>query len=463
MSAAGTADASRTVGALLALTALAPLDAALVAGAAAVGLARRAADRAARPARSGPTSPVAGSDTAAPPRRTVLLTGGKMTKALHLARAFHRAGHRVVLVEEARYRWTAHRFSRCVAAFHVVPGPHDPGYAEALRRIVLAEAVDVVVPVCSPASSVPDAAAHDLLDPHCTLLHPAVDDVRAVDDKHRFAELASGLGLPVPDTHRVTSAEQAVDLAHRLGGPGRPAYALKSIAYDPVHRLDLTPLPRPTRAETAAFATALGISEHSPWIPQEIVEGVEYCTHGIVCAGRLRAFTCCRSSAWQLTYEAVDHPGVRDWVQRFVEGTGLTGQLSFDIMERPDGSVVALECNPRPHSAVTLFRDPAELAAAYLEDGAAGDPPAEPVLGAPPRYWLHHEVWQLLTRSGSAREHLRTLLRGRDAVLEPEDPLPFLALWHLHLPSLLVAELRRGGSWLRIDPNIGKLVQPAGD
>ncbi|MGV3564071.1 MAG: hypothetical protein ACO1ON_12400, partial [Nocardioides sp.] len=37
-------------------------------------------------------------------RRTVLVTGGKMTKALVLARAFHAAGHRVLLAEQARYR-----------------------------------------------------------------------------------------------------------------------------------------------------------------------------------------------------------------------------------------------------------------------------------------------------------------------------------------------------------------------
>ena len=38
---------------------------------------------------------------------TILISGGKMTKALQLARSFHRAGHRVVLVESAQV--PAHR------------------------------------------------------------------------------------------------------------------------------------------------------------------------------------------------------------------------------------------------------------------------------------------------------------------------------------------------------------------
>ncbi len=63
-------------------------------------------------------------------RRTVLVSGGKMTKALVLARLFHAAGHRVVMVETARYRLTGHRFSRAVDAFHVVPDPDLAG----LRR-----------------------------------------------------------------------------------------------------------------------------------------------------------------------------------------------------------------------------------------------------------------------------------------------------------------------------------------
>ena len=76
--------------------------------------------------------------TAAEPR-TVLISGGKMTKALQLARSFSAAGHRVVLVEKATYRFTGHRFSRAVDAFHLVPDPRDTGYAQALLDIVRAE------------------------------------------------------------------------------------------------------------------------------------------------------------------------------------------------------------------------------------------------------------------------------------------------------------------------------------
>lgn len=91
-------DAGKTCATLLALLATLPIDLALVG----LALLRRVPDPAG----------TAGDG------RTVLISGGKMTKALQLARAFHVAGHRVVLIESAKYRLTGHRFSRAVDAFH---------------------------------------------------------------------------------------------------------------------------------------------------------------------------------------------------------------------------------------------------------------------------------------------------------------------------------------------------------
>ena len=143
--------------------------------------------------------------------RTILVSGGKMTKALLLARAFHRAGHRVVLVESSPYRLTGHRFSRAVARFRVVPRPDSPHYVDALLQVVREEGVDVYVPVCSPVASYHDALAKRALAAYCEVLHPDPELVARLDDKHRFAELAASLGLPVPDAHRISEPGQAVN------------------------------------------------------------------------------------------------------------------------------------------------------------------------------------------------------------------------------------------------------------
>lgn len=388
--------------------------------------------------------------------KTVLISGGKMTKALQLARSFSSAGHRVVLVESARYRLTGHRFSRAVDVFHTIPSP-GPGYTEALLDVVRREGVDVYVPVCAPASSFWDSQAKAALEAAgCEVVHADPEQLHVLDDKSAFSEASEKLGLSVPDSYRITDPQQVVDL-------NLPAerYVLKSIPYDPVRRMDLTLLPRPSRAETEAFVRDLPITPETPWILQEFVQGKEFCTHGTVRAGALTMYACCESSAVQLNYVQVDKPEIKTWVERFVAGMPhLTGQASFDFLETPDGDVYAIECNPRTHSAVTMFAGDPRVAAAYLEDGT---PVVEPRPGYRPTYWFYNEVWRALFKPSRFSERLRVVLAGRDAIFAWDDPLPFFMVHHVHLPWLLLKNLYEGKGWIRIDLNIGKLVEPGGD
>ncbi|MGL4745464.1 MAG: hypothetical protein ACRCXL_13905 [Dermatophilaceae bacterium] len=433
--------ALRTTGMLVLLTAALPANLAITA----VALARSAV----RPA----------SREVPERRRTVLVSGGKMTKALQLCRSFHAAGHRVVLVEMGKYRMTGHRFSRAVDAFHTVPPPTDPGYADALLDIVRREGVDVYVPVCSPVASWYDAAAAEVLHPHCEVLHADADTVAMLDDKHAFARRAATLGLDVPDTHRVTSPAQVerFDFA-AADGP----YVLKHLAYDPVNRLDLSLLPRQNPSETAEFARSKAMAEDDPWILQQFVRGTEYGTHSTVRDGRVVVHACCRSSPFQINYEAVDHPRIERWVRAFVEPLGITGQVSLDLIVEDGGRVVAIECNPRTHSAITMFHDHPGLAAAYLGELPPDADPVTPLPGSRPTYWLYHELWRLACEPGR-RERWRVIRHGKDAIFSWDDPLPFLMVHHLHIPVLLLRSLIRGTDWLRVDLNIGKLVEVGGD
>lgn len=431
------ANAGRTAATLGALLLTLPVDLALVA----VALAAR------RP------NPLTHSDEGPP--RTVLITGGKMTKALQLARSFHSSGHRVVLVESKKYRFTGHRFSRAVDAFHCVPEPTAPGYAEAVRDVAVLERVDVFVPVSSPAGSVHDARAGELLREFCDVVHVDTATVRMLDDKTEFSTTAASLGLRVPDFRRITDAQQVVDFDFP---PGR-TYILKRLAYNPVGRMDLVPLSAETPERNATVARSLRISPDDPWILQEFVEGQEYCTHGTVRNGRLQVYGCCESSAFQINYAHVDKPEIRSWVEAFVAALDITGQASFDFIEAADGHPYAIECNPRTHSAITMFYDHPDVAAAYLDEG---HPVITPRPEARPTYWIYHEVWRLLTQPKRVAR-LATILRGTDAIFAWWDPLPYFMVHHLQIPSLLVANLRARRGWSRIDFNIGKLVEPGGD
>jgi predicted ATP-grasp superfamily ATP-dependent carboligase len=429
----------RTVATIGLLTCALPLNLAITS----VALLRRRAQPRSTPVASDP--------------KTILISGGKMTKALHLARAFHRAGHRVILVEAEKYRLTGHRFSTAVDRFYTVPSSGDPRYASALVEIVLRESVDVYVPVCSPASALYDAEAKAELSEYCEVLHPDPDTLTKLDDKFAFSIAAQELDLPVPDAHRISDPEQV--LGFDFDGHD-PPYILKSIAYDPIRRLDLTRVPQPDPRQDRAFVTALPVSEDNPWIMQSFVAGQEYCTHSTVRDGRVQLHCCCESSASQLNYEMVEVPEIEAWVKRFVGALKVTGQVSFDFIRAGDGRIYAIECNPRTHSAITMFYDHPDVADAYLN---ADVETVTPLAASRPTYWLYHEVWRLLRHRGRRRETVRRIARGKEAIFAWDDPLPFLLVHHLQIPALLFGNLRRGGAWRKIDFNIGKLVEPGGD
>ncbi len=409
------------------------------------------------------TQPLQKKPTPANDPKTIMLTGGKMTKALQLARSFHAMGHRVILVETHKYWLTGHQFSNAVDRFYTVPAPQtDPeGYTQALLNIAKQENVDLYVPVCSPVSSYYDSLAKPVLSGCCEVFHFDADTTKMLDDKFAFAQTARSLNLSVPKSYRITDPQQVLNFD--FSNETRP-YILKSIPYDSVRRLNLTKLPCATREETAAFVQSLPISEAKPWIMQEFIPGQEYCTHSTVKDGELRLHCCCESSAFQVNYENVDHPQILEWVQHFVKELKLTGQASFDFIQAEDGTVYAIECNPRTHSAITMFYNHPGVAQAYLGKEPLAEP-LQPLPTSKPTYWLYHELWRLTqVRSWQQLQtQIDTIWRGTDAIFQINDPIPFLTVHHWQIPLLLLDNLRRLGSWIRIDFNIGKLVEIGGD
>jgi predicted ATP-grasp superfamily ATP-dependent carboligase len=395
--------------------------------------------------------------------QTILISGGKMTKALQLARSFHNAGHRVILVETHKYWLTGHRFSGAIDRFYTIPDPRSDEYPQALLDIVKQEGVDVYVPVCSPVASYFDAKVQTLLAPYCTVMHVDVDMLQRLDDKYAFATDAQALGLRVPKSYKITNPQQVIDFDFTNQ---RRQYIIKSIPYDSVRRLDLTKLPCATPAETAVFVKSLPISESKPWVMQEYIPGQEYCTHSTVRNGHLQLHCCCESSAFQVNYEQVDRSDIADWIRTFASSLGLTGQVSFDFIQADDdGQIYAIECNPRTHSAITMFYNHPDVAQAYL-DLAPLDRTIQPLNTSRPTYWIYHELWRLVTHLYSPKltwQRLHTIAQGKDAIFEWDDPLPFLMVHHWHIPLLLLSNFLHPKQWIRIDFNIGKLVEIGGD
>ena len=66
-------------------------------------------------------------------------------------------------------------------------------------------------------------------------------------------------------------------------------------------------------------------------------------------------------------------------------------------------------------------------------------------------YWLYNELANLVTKQRSLEDVLETLRHGQDAVWNPQDPLPFLALNYIQMPVLLIKAFFRGQPFRRVD------------
>merc|ERR550525_190758 len=82
------------------------------------------------------------------------------------------------------------------------------------------------------------------------------------------------------------------------------------------------------------------------------------------------------------------------------------------------------------------------------------------------KYWLMDQVFLMFgfwKAKNCFKLNVSELFQGNDALLHGDDPMPFLAMYLIQIPSLLVLELISGTEWLKIDFCIGKIVKEGGD
>ena len=151
-------------------------------------------------------------------KRTVILTLGRLPKALDLARGFAALGWRVVVAEPfARHLCGS---SRDVARSLRIPAPADGkrAYLEALAAVAREEEADLVVPVSEETMHV--AFLPPLLPSGTRVATMLPDDVLALHHKGGFIEAGLRWGLTVPESLPLGDPAAAALAAALLLGEG---------------------------------------------------------------------------------------------------------------------------------------------------------------------------------------------------------------------------------------------------
>lgn len=355
--------------------------------------------------------------------RTVLLTLGRMPKCLDLARGFHALGRRVVVAEP--FAWHLCRASRAVAKSVRVPAParDAPGYRAALGEVIAAEGVDLVVPVSEELLYV--AALRDTLPEGVALHSPPQATVLELHDKLRFAQKIRALGLPAPETHPADSAA-ARALAARAPVVVKPRNSCAGLGVS-FHGAGALP----------------GGALSSDLVVQERKDGRVLSSFSLVAAGRVRVTSVYRgvvmSGTVAVCFERLEaQAAIERFVEEFSAKTGYSGFLSFDFVEAADGSVTAIECNPRVTSGLH-FLEAADVARAIADPG--GD---DPVRFRPER--LMQQFYPCLIEAEAAlftRKEpglkWRARRSARDVTWDRADPLVFPTMTFTSYPILVPA------------------------
>lgn len=345
--------------------------------------------------------------------RTVLLTIGRLPKALDLARAFKRQGYRVIVADP--FRWHLTGVSRDVARSYQVTAPADntEAYLNDVLDIIERERVDLIVPVSEETMYV--TALMPRLDSGVTMFSMPQDFILLLHNKKRFIEFAATLGLQAPETYDIRD-ERAQHLAETFDTVTKPYYSCSGRNVRFFKRGE--PL------------SARSHDEHA--IIQQRIDGDLYSTFSIAQSGVPCVTVIYRAAVMSGTvavcFERIsEQPTIQNWVDQFIRKTSYTGFISFDIILRPDGQAFAIECNPRANSGIH-FINCEDLGAAILDVTGRTTPRFRPQLFMQQVYPCLTETQKSFFTRNNFRRNLRHLLTARDVTWLWRDPLPLLLM-----------------------------------
>lgn len=345
--------------------------------------------------------------------KTVLITIGRLPKALDLVRSFAHAGYRVIVAEP--FSWHLVRVSRFVTKTYTVapPATQRARYYDDLLQIIERERVTLVVPaseetmyVSALAPRLPDGVRLFSRDQASTLrLH----------NKRAFIDFAASFGLPVPKTFDRRDP-RAVPFAAANDYVQKPIFSCSG------RGVWIRKAGEPLLSETA------GEDE----IVQQKIDGALFSTFSIAQSGRVSTTVVYRAAVMAGTvavaFERMDgQTAIEQWIETFVARSNHTGFISFDMIVDRDGMAFAIECNPRATSGIH-FVETADLAPAILDMTGATRADFKSNRLMQQFYPTLTETQKSFFSRTSFRNNLHHLFKARDVTWQANDPLPLLLM-----------------------------------
>lgn len=408
-------------------------------------------------------------------RLNVLVTGGKMSKASAVARAVGREGHNVFTAEIMPYKFCHTRYCGYVSKHYVLPRPtqQPKEWQEAIQAIVKEQNIDLIIPCTAPVESSAYAHLREQLPANVRVFAFDGKTSDELDNKYTFNQVLVRAGLPCPETANMECLQDAIDFFKRreAAGDDGKKFIVKPAVYDPKARTEILFLPIEDKAKQEEYLRSRNATKAVPYVIQEVLQDPEYGCFAMFNKGELTGFEFFLSAASCLRYKQAsgqNYDAVLELNRGLGKAMNLTGQLTLDLMHTGSGDMVPIECNPRIHSAVCTLEGHRNVGKLYTDPDFAPSSDSEIAVSKPDvlRYWIMDQIFLMAgfwKPKNCFKLSISDMLQGGDALLHGDDPCPFLAMYLLQIPSLLLLELVAGTQWLKIDFCIGKIVKEGGD
>lgn len=368
--------------------------------------------------------------------KTVLVTNGKLAKALHTVRALREVGARVIVADYDDI--SASALSLACDKFVTLPKltgtPIDEWVAQ-FEQLLVEEKVDFVLPVSIINEVLFIAAARERL--HAKLRHvkwlcPGLESALTLDDRTEFCSLCDKYDVPTPEHGRLVSSKGIKNIAEKfpmgivLKRIESSANRREEIIY--VHRDDEVP-------------PHVQPSVRDPWQWQRFVKGSEFSVWYICIEGRVTFCACYKSGSDMVHFDSVGMPGDIDSpLRKMMNSLRLTGQFAFDfIREEKTDLPYVIECNPRSSSVLETVSDTPLWAEAFF-----GRDVTSRTVKSDVGFLFHWNSWPWTSRC--------------EGFFRFADPLPFFAA-EIAWPMRAVAQrVLKGQPFQKIDVNTCRVI-----
>lgn len=364
--------------------------------------------------------------------RNILITGGRAPATLHLCRLLKKASYNIYTAESIKSHLC--KYSNSIKNNFYVPSPNDDydGYINSLIEIIKDNEIDFVIPTCEEVFHI--AKSKSKLEEFCIVFTDDFYKLNKLHNKFEFINCFKSYGFNVPATWKLTSYDDLKKLVNSFNGDRK--FVLKPVYSRFASQVQFIKI--------GEKLPKIYINEDFPWILQEFIDGIQYCTYSIAHKGKLTAHTTypTRFTAGigaNIYFEDISQSAIFNIINNFVLKENFTGQIAFDFILTKEGIPYVLECNPRATSGLHLFNFEEHLEAAFFN---TTDTLLIPKASKPYCLKLAMLIYGVKNGYVFNKDWFKAIRNSKDVVFDKDDIKPFFgqfaATFYLLYKSLIL-------------------------